>query len=93
MDDCGDNTDEIGCESSSTTEKGGKSFNVGSDTKHQCKNKIQWNFDSSNSDDSNTMDRSNCYLVPSIFPLIPCRINPNILNISFSNRQTIFMVP
>ena len=51
MDDCGDNTDEIGCESSSTTVKGGKSFNVGSDTKHQCKNKIQWNFDSSNSDD------------------------------------------
>jgi hypothetical protein len=55
VDDCGDNTDEIGCESSSTTEKGGKSFNVGSDTKHQCKNKIQWNFDSSNSDEKGNL--------------------------------------
>jgi hypothetical protein len=41
-----------------------------------------------NSDDSNTMDHSNCFLrVLSALPLIPCQIN-----INFLNNQTIFMV-
>ena len=32
---------------------------------------------------SNSMDRSTCFLVLSILPLIPCQINPDFLNIYF----------
>ena len=53
---------------------------------------LQWNFASSNSDGSNIMDRSNCFLAPSILTLIPSEINPDFCNMNLSNSRTTFML-
>ena len=54
---------------------------------------IQWNFASSNSDGSNTMDRSNCFLSPVNFAINSLSNKPQFLEPQFLEQSNYIIEP